>query len=84
MVDRLGLSIFLLLQEFVGAIEGGKDAMVMVNGHGTYDLERIGEDFDLGFTSNIALVPTAFGDNPIVQLEFQTRIPWVLNTPESN
>jgi hypothetical protein len=31
----------------VGAIEEGKDAMVMVNGHGTYDLERIGEDLIL-------------------------------------
>ncbi len=56
--------------------------MVMVNGHGTYDLERIGKDFDFGLTSNVALVPTPFGENPIVQLEFQTRIPWVLNTPE--
>src|SRR5438128_2301049 len=82
--DASGLHHYGGFFHFVGAIEGGKDAMVMVNGHGTYDLERIGEDFDLVFTSNIALVPTAFGDNPIVQLEFQTRIPWVLNTPESN
>jgi hypothetical protein len=68
---------------FVGALEGGKDAMVMINGHGTYDLERIAEEFDFGLTSNVALVPAAFGENQIVQLEFQTRIPWVLNTPES-
>jgi len=58
--------------------------MVMVNGHGTYDLKRIGEDFDFGFTSNIALLPTPFRENLIVQLEFQTRIPWVLNKPKSD
>lgn len=82
--DASGLHHYGGFFHFVGAIEGGKDAMVMVNGHGTYDLERIGEDFDFGLTSNVALVPTPFGENPIVQLEFQTRIPWVLNTAESD
>jgi hypothetical protein len=82
--DESGLHHYGGFFHFEGAIADGHDAMLMVNGHGTYDLERIGVDFDFGFTSNIALVPAPFGDNPILQLEFQTRIPWVLSTPESN
>jgi hypothetical protein len=82
--DASGLHHYGGFFHLVGAIEEGKDAMVMANGRGTYDLEGIGEDFDFGFTSNIALLPTPFGESPIVQLEFQTRIPWVLNTPESD
>lgn len=82
--DASGLHHYGGFFHFVGAIESGKDSMIMVNDHhGTYDFERIGEAFDFGFTSHIALVPTAFGDHPIVQLEFQTRIPWMLDTPES-
>ena len=32
----------------------------------------------LGFTKRIALLPDAFQEHPIVQLEFQTPVPWVL------
>ncbi len=68
----------------VGSIESGKDAKEMVNGHGTFDLEPIGDAFEFGFTSNVALVPKSFGDAHVVQLEFQTKIPWVLDPPESD
>ena len=69
---------------FVGAIENGKDAKQMVNGHVTFDLEQIGDDFEFGLTSNVALVPKAFAGAHVVQLEFQTKIPWVLDIPESD
>jgi hypothetical protein len=69
---------------FVGSIESGKDAKEMVDGYGTIDLEAIGEGFEFGFTSNVALVPKSFGDALVVQLEFQTKIPWVLDSPESD
>ncbi len=68
----------------VGSIESGKDAKEMLNGHGTFDLEPIGNAFEFGFTSNVALVPKSFGDAHVVQLEFQTKIPWVLDPPESD
>jgi hypothetical protein len=80
--DLSGLHHYGAFFHFVGAIESGTDALVMVNSHGTYDLERIEAGFDFGFTSNVALVPAAFGSNPIVQLEFQTKIPWVLTGTE--
>ena len=69
---------------FVGIIESGKDAKQMVNGHGIFDLELIGDDFEFGLTSNVALVPKSFAGARVVQLEFQTKIPWVLDIPESD
>jgi hypothetical protein len=69
---------------FVGIIESGTDAKRIVNGHVTFDLELIGDDFEFGFTSNAALVPKSFAGAQVVQLEFQTKIPWVLDIPESD
>jgi hypothetical protein len=82
--DESGLHHYGGFFHFVGAIDSGKDAMQMVKGHGTYDLEPIGDEFEFGFTSHTALVPEPFAGAQVVQLEFQTRIPWVLNMPESD
>jgi hypothetical protein len=82
--DKSGLHHYGGFFHFVGAIESGKDAMQMVNGHGTYDLEPIADQFEFGFTSEAGLVPESFAGVQVVQLEFQTKIPWMLNLPESD
>ena len=69
---------------FVGAVDSGKDAKEIVNGHVTFDFESIGNDFEFGFTLNVALVPKSFGNGHVVQLEFQAKIPWALDAPESD
>ncbi len=45
-------------------------------------VESVGEQVQLWFTRHVALVPAAFGDRPVVQLEFVAAIPWVLDEPE--
>ena len=82
--DEAGLHHYGGFFHFVGVIESGKDAMQMVNGRGTYDLETIGDEFEFGFSSEAALVPKSFAGAQVVQLEFQAKIPWVLNMPESD
>jgi hypothetical protein len=82
--DESGLHHYGGFFHFVGAIESGADAKRIVNGHGTFDLEPIGEHFEFGFTSDAAVVPRSFAGAEVVRLEFQTKIPWVLNIPESD
>jgi len=33
----------------------------------------------IGFTTEIALLPDSFKGYPIVQLEFETVVPWILD-----
>jgi len=47
-------------------------------------LETIGDDFEFGFTSNTGLVPKSFANSSVVRFEFQTKLPWALNTREPN
>jgi len=56
---------------FVGELEAEID-----------NIETVGQHAVLWFTRHVALVPAAFGDNPVIQLEFVTAIPWVLDEPE--
>ena len=81
--DESGLHHYGGFFHFIGAIESGRDAKrVIADGVGTFDLESIGEYFEYGFTSDAALIAESFVGKEIVQLEFQTKVPWVLNTPE--
>jgi hypothetical protein len=69
---------------FVGQINSGADAWRQVNKEGksfTGELVPFTDHFELGFTSRVALLPNAFHGKPVVQLEFQTQIPWVLAEP---
>ena len=63
----------------VGALLSGRDAWKQVGANSWHgDTEP---DFGLdglGFTNRIALLPEAFKGHPVVQLEFQTTVPWVL------
>jgi hypothetical protein len=64
---------------FVGSIVAGEDA-IREDSHGTghFYLEHLTCDFQLGFTSQLALVPEPLKAHPVVQLEFHTRVPWLL------
>lgn len=71
---------------FVGSIESGADAWRQVDKEGesfSGEFEPFGTDFQIGFTSRIALLPESFESKPVVQLEFQTYVPWVLAEPRS-
>lgn len=80
--DESGLHHYGGFFHFVGSIEGGRDAKRLVNGIGTFELEPAGGDFQFGFTSDAALIPESFAGKEVVQLEFQTRVAWVLGERE--
>jgi hypothetical protein len=68
---------------FVGKILSGSDAAKQI---GTtkagpvwgFDLEKVGADFELGFTQRIGLLEKPFEGHPVLQLEFQAKVPWLL------
>src|SRR6267154_6013290 len=82
--DEFGLHHYGGFFHLVGVIESGKDAIQIVGGHGTFDLESIGSDFQFGFTSNTnaPAAPGSFKGNAVIRLELQTKVPWVLDSPE--
>jgi hypothetical protein len=82
--DETGLHHYGGFFHFLGTIESGRDVMVKMNGYSTYDFEMIGEHFEWGLRAETALVPEAFAGGPVTQLEFTTRIPWVINATESD
>jgi hypothetical protein len=61
---------------FVGHIESGAEVTGLDAG---YIKEPIGDRFMIGFSQRVAVVDPAFGDLPLVQLEFRTTLPWVLD-----
>jgi hypothetical protein len=66
---------------FVGRIKSGGDARVQKSPNwGGFDLMPVGETFSLGFTEYAGLVHEAFDGYPVVQIEFVTHVPWVLET----
>ena len=46
------------------------------------ELEPYATGMMLGFSSRNALVPGSFADQSVLQVEFETRVPWVLSEPE--
>lgn len=68
----------------VGRIVSGADAMKPIGPEAwTTDLEEMPSGFGFGFTNHVALVAEPFKAHHIIQLEFQTRVPWVIDDPES-
>ena len=80
--DELGLHNYSGFFHFIGSIESGRDAIPVVNGTGTYDLEETADCFKYGFTSHISLIPESFTGKEVVQLEFQIKVTWVLDAAE--
>jgi hypothetical protein len=68
---------------FVGRLVGGPDAetQVMPNAW-KLDLEIVEGEFRLGFTNRIGLLRSSFRGQPIVQLEFDATLPWLLSEAE--
>ncbi len=68
---------------FVGSILSGADAMKQVAENiWQPDLEKINENFSLGFSSRLGLVRAPFAGPPLVQLEFAAKVPWILPSTE--
>jgi hypothetical protein len=64
----------------VGSISSGRDAWRRINATSwTADTEPAFGLCGLGFTDRIELPPEAFKGLHIVQLEFKTKVPWVLD-----
>ena len=63
---------------FVGHIVAGVDAMQHPDGTGAIQYQSLAPGIDIGFTRHTRLVPDAFSDLAVCQLEFQTHVPWVL------
>ncbi len=67
---------------FVGSILAGEDVMHWENNTGSFRFKEFVSGLEFGFTARLALVREVFAALPLVQLEFQTRVPWVLGEPE--
>ena len=68
----------------VGSIVAGEDVMYWDGRSGSFRFEELVPGLEFGFSTRLALVGEAFAGLPLVQLEFQTRVPWVLPEPESD
>ena len=68
---------------FIGTIESGADAAKPIRENVWQPvLEKITEDFSLGFSSRIGLLRKPFEGSPVVQVEFTANVPWVIRAPE--
>jgi hypothetical protein len=74
-----GLHLYGGFLHFVGSIEAGEDALAP---SGAIDLERVNDDFSIGFSARTALVSPSFSRSPVVQMEFSAQVPWVLSESE--
>ncbi len=61
---------------FVGSIESGEDAW---SPDGMFRPDSVSDSLEIGFSRAFALVPDAFRQGPLMQLEFQATVPWVLD-----
>jgi hypothetical protein len=67
---------------FVGRIlDGtGNESVANVPNFGL-EFVRLSEHLQIAVNSHVALVPSAFQDLPLVQLEFLAEAPWILSEP---
>jgi len=63
---------------FVGRIVSGADAHEHEDGTGVIQYQQLAPDIEVGLTRHANLVPDTFIGSAVCQLEFQTRVPWVL------
>ena len=67
---------------FVGTVLAGEDVLQYSGSTGTFRFEELVPGLEFGLSSRVALVREVFAGLPVVQLEFQTRVPWVLAEAE--
>jgi hypothetical protein len=77
-----GLHLTIGWFHLVGSISAGEDVIHWASNSGTYRFEELVPGLEFGFSARLNLVREAFAGLPLVQLEFQTRVPWVLAEPE--
>jgi hypothetical protein len=68
---------------FVGSVLSGDNLVHTVGTHGTYQFETLVPAFEIGFDRRLSLPSEPFKSGAAVQLDFMTRIPWMLNEPET-
>jgi len=66
----------------VGSIVAGEDVVELVDNVGLVRFEELVPGLKFGFSSYLALVREVFEGLPLIQLKFETRVPWVLAEPE--
>lgn len=66
----------------VGSTVAGEDVLHWDGKNGTFRFEELVPGLEFGFSTRLELVREAFAGLPLLQLEFQTRVPWVLAEPE--
>jgi hypothetical protein len=67
----------------VGEILAGADAQVPVGDNAwTSAFERLTGETEFGFTNRLDLVRDPFKGRRLIQLDFLTRVPWVIDAPE--
>jgi hypothetical protein len=77
-----GLHYYGGFYHFVGSILTGAEGVQWKDGTGTFHFEKVGEYFEFGFTREQDLLEEPFKGQPIVQLEFSTLAPWVIDAPD--
>jgi hypothetical protein len=70
---------FPLVGEILG---GGTSSTGLEDDLNQFDLECLSQQFAMGFNNDAVALWKPFEGLPIVHLEFETRIPWVLEEPE--
>jgi hypothetical protein len=69
---------------FIGSIENGRDAWKQIAENSQqFDPEQVTDQFAVGLTRRTALIPASFGEQQVVQIEFETKIPWVIDSDEA-
>ena len=66
---------------FVGRMVTGPESHTGGPTGGPVELTDLSERFSVGFTRQIALVPSSFPSGSIGQIEFAAKVPWVLSEP---
>ena len=68
---------------FIGSILSGADVLQWSGSSGTFHFAQLAPQFGFGFGAQAQLVADPFCAYTIVQLEFQTRVPWIIAELES-
>jgi len=66
---------------FVGRVASGPEAHSGGTAGGPIEHAEMSARFSVGFTQQIALVPSSFPAGSIGQVEFSAKVPWVLSEP---
>ena len=82
-VDEEGRHITGGWYHLIGEITSGRDASMPVGVNAwASDLEPLVSNFDIGFTNRLACPSIGFKRPGVIQLEFNSHIPWVLPEPD--